>query len=113
MVADDPEVTHMLDEAFEMMGRGETIGVFQVESGGMQQMLRGMRPKQFENIIAGISLYRPGPMDFIPLYNRRLHGEEETEYRHPKLEPILKETYGILVYQEQIQQVASELFGYE
>ena len=113
MVVDDPDATANLNAAFEMMGRGETIGVFQVESGGMQQMLRGMRPKQFENIIAGISLYRPGPMDFIPLYNNRLHGEEETIYRHPLLEPILKETYGILVYQEQIQQVASQLFGYE
>jgi DNA polymerase-3 subunit alpha len=113
MVAGDPEATAKLDAAFEMMGRGETVGVFQVESGGMQQMLRGMRPRRFENIIAGISLYRPGPMDFIPLYNNRLHGTEETVYRHPKLEPILKETYGILVYQEQIQQVASELFGYE
>ncbi|MBZ0301549.1 MAG: DNA polymerase III subunit alpha, partial [Anaerolineae bacterium] len=113
MIADNPDALAMLDEAFAMLGRGETVGVFQVESGGMQQMLRGMRPKQFENIIAGISLYRPGPMDFIPTYNRRLHDEEETEYRHPKLESILKETYGILVYQEQIQQVASELFGYE
>ncbi|MAS32829.1 MAG: DNA polymerase III subunit alpha [Anaerolineaceae bacterium] len=113
MVEHDPDALRMLNEAFEMMGRGETVGVFQVESGGMQQMLRGMRPKRFENIIAGISLYRPGPMDFIPTYNKRLHGEEETEYRHPKLESILQETYGILVYQEQIQQVASELFGYE
>ena len=97
MVEDDAEQLRMLDEAFEMMGRGETIGVFQVESGGMQQMLRGMRPRQFENIIAGISLYRPGPMDYIPTYNRRLHGEEETEYHHPKLEPILAETYGICI----------------
>jgi DNA polymerase-3 subunit alpha len=79
----------------------------------MQQMLREMRPKVFENIIAGISLYRPGPMEFIPQYNRRLHGEEEPEYRHEKLEPILEETYGILVYQEQIMQVAGELFGYD
>lgn len=114
---DDERITDeqrkMLDETFAMLGRGETVGVFQVESGGMQQMLRGMRPKVFENIIAGISLYRPGPMDFIPDYNRRLHGEEQTVYRHPKLEPILKETYGIIVYQEQIMQIASDLFGYE
>ena len=102
-----------LTEAFEMIGRGETVGVFQVESSGMQQMLREMRPRQFENIIAAVSLYRPGPMEFIPQYNRRLHGEEEPEYRHNKLEPILKETYGIFVYQEQIMQVAGELFGYE
>lgn len=108
-----PEQVKMLDEAFVMMGRGETVGVFQVESTGMQQMLRGMRPKRFENIIAGISLYRPGPMEFIPQYNRRLHGEEPVEYRHPKLQSILAETYGILVYQEQIMQVAGDLFGYE
>jgi DNA polymerase III subunit alpha len=98
---DDPRLTdedrQHLDDVFEMMGRGETVGVFQLESTGMQQMLRGMRPKIFENIIAGISLYRPGPMEFIPQYNRRLHGEEEPEYRHPKLEPILGETYGICI----------------
>jgi len=98
---DDKNVTDeeraMLDDAFRMMGRGETVGVFQVESGGMQQMLRGMRPKIFENIIAGISLYRPGPMEFIPDYNKRLHGEEETPFLHPKLEPILDETYGICI----------------
>ncbi|MEQ9030139.1 MAG: DNA polymerase III subunit alpha [Aggregatilineales bacterium] len=114
---DDPNVTdeqrQMLDVAFQMMGRGETVGVFQLESSGMQQMLRGMRPKVFENIVAGISLYRPGPMEFIPQYNRRLHHEEETVFRHDKLEPILKETYGIMVYQEQILQVAGDLFGYE
>lgn len=102
-----------LDEAFAMMGRGETVGVFQVESAGMQQMLRGMRPHKFEHIIAGISLYRPGPMDFIPLYNNRLHGDEAVEYKHPKLEPILSETFAIITYQEQIMQIAGELFGYE
>ncbi len=107
------EQLEQLTKAFEMIGRGETVGVFQVESSGMQQMLREMRPRQFENIIAAVSLYRPGPMEFIPQYNRRLHGEEEPEYRHDKLEPILKETYGIFVYQEQIMQVAGELFGYE
>ena len=83
-----------LDRAFEMMGRGETVGVFQVESPGMQSMLRGMRPQKFEHIIAGISLYRPGPMDFIPDYNRRLHGEEEIPFKHEKLRPITEETYG-------------------
>ncbi len=103
----------MLDDAFEMMGRGETIGVFQVESGGMQQMLRQMRPRVFENIVAGISLFRPGPMEFIPQYCRRMHGEEEIRYLHPRLEPILRETYGICVYQEQIMQIAGDLFGYE
>ena len=112
-VADDPEKRAMLDAAFAMLGRGETVGVFQMESGGMQQMLRGMRPQRFENIVAGISLYRPGPMDYIPTYNARLHGDEPPHYHHEKLEPILAETYGIIVYQEQIMQIAGQLFGYE
>lgn len=103
----------MLREAFEMMGDGATIGVFQIESPGMQQMLRGMRPTRYEHIVAGISLYRPGPMDYIPTYNARMRGDEDVHYHHPKLEPILAETYGILVYQEQIMQVASALFGYQ
>lgn len=109
---DDPEQVRMVQEAFEMMGRGETIGVFQLESQGMRRMLTDMRPQRFEHIVAGISLYRPGPMDYIPTYNRRLHGKEPVEYKHPKLEPILEETYGIIVYQEQIMQIGAELFGY-
>ena len=111
--APSQEQRAMLDDAFEMVGRGETIGVFQVESGGMQQMLRQMRPRVFENIVAAISLYRPGPMEFIPQYCRRMHGDEEITTLHPKLEPILRETYGICVYQEQIMEIAGELFGYE
>jgi DNA polymerase-3 subunit alpha len=103
----------MLAESFVMMGRGETVGVFQVESVGMQQMLRGMKPQKYEHIVAGISLYRPGPMDYIPTFNDRMHGKEEVHYHHEKLEPILAETYGILVYQEQIMQVAADLFGYQ
>lgn len=109
----DPEQREMLDQAFELIGGGETVGVFQVESTGMQQMLRGMRPKRFEHIIAAISLYRPGPMDYIPTYNRRMHGREDVSYHHPRMEEILAETFGILVYQEQIMQVAGQLFGYE
>ncbi|MCB9437119.1 MAG: DNA polymerase III subunit alpha [Anaerolineales bacterium] len=108
----DPEVTRRVEEVFKMLGRGETVGVFQLESSGMRQMLKGMRPKNFENIIAAISLYRPGPMQFIPQFNRRLHGEEGIEYLHPKLEPIIGNTYGIITYQEQIMQIAAELFGY-
>ncbi len=108
----DPEITRRVEEMFEMLGRGETVGVFQLESSGMRQMLRGMRPKTFEHIIAAIALYRPGPLQFIPTFNRRLHGEEPTEYLHPKLEPIISNTYGIIVYQEQIMQIASNLFGY-
>ena len=114
---DDPRLSEKdiadLDKAFELMGRGETVGVFQVESSGMQQMLRGMRPKKFEHIIAAISLYRPGPMDFIPQYNDRLHGKEEVTFHHEKLEPILAETFSIIVYQEQIMQIAGQLFDYD
>jgi DNA polymerase-3 subunit alpha len=94
------------------MSRGEVL-VFQVEGGGMRRMLMEMRPHKFEHIVAGISLFRPGPMDYIPSYIKRLHGEEEIKYHHPKLESILSETYGIIVYQEQIIQVAVTLAGYK
>ncbi|MBI5566787.1 MAG: DNA polymerase III subunit alpha, partial [Chloroflexi bacterium] len=100
-------------KAFELMSRGEVLGVFQVEGGGMRRMLMEMRPHKFEHIVAGISLFRPGPMDYIPSYIKRLHGEEEIKYHHPKLESILSETYGIIVYQEQIIQVAVTLAGYK
>src|SRR5690606_8819990 len=94
----DTKLDRMLEETFELIGRGETVGVFQIESSGMQQMLRGMRPTRFEHIIAGISLYRPGPLDYMPTDNNRMHGIEPVHYHHPKLEKILAETYGILVY---------------
>ena len=93
----DATVDRMLKESFELMGRGETVGIFQVEGTGMQQMLRDMRPTKFEHIIAAVSLYRPGPMEFIPTYNKRLRGEEPIEYRHPSLESILQETMGICI----------------
>ncbi|MEL6151234.1 MAG: DNA polymerase III subunit alpha, partial [Chloroflexota bacterium] len=102
----------MLRETFHMFGEGATVGVFQVESAGMQQMLRGMKPWKYEHIIAGVSLYRPGPMDYIPEFNDRMHGVKDVQYHHPKLEPILAETYGIITYQEQIMQIASDLFAY-
>ncbi len=106
------EHNRLLDEAFKLLWRGETSGVFQVEGQGMTRMLMEMRPSRFEHIVAAISLFRPGPIDYIPAFIRRMHGEEEVTYHHPKLEPILGETYGIIVYQEQIMQIASELFGY-
>lgn len=108
----DPEVTAKVKAAFDLIGRGETVGVFQVESAGMRKMLTEMRPQAFENIVAAISLYRPGPIEYIPQYIRRMHGEEAVEYKHPKLRSILQETYGIITYQEQIMQIAAELFGY-
>ena len=97
---------------YELMGRGETAGVFQVEGSGMRRWLMQMKPKQLENVIAMVALFRPGPMDFIPGYIRRMHGEEPVTYRHPTLEPIFKETYGYPVYQEQLMFAVMQLAGY-
>jgi len=97
---------------FEMISRGATTGVFQLESSGMVDVLKGMKPDTFEDIIAIVALYRPGPMDNIPSYIRRKHGQEEPDYLYPTLEPILKETFGIMIYQEQVMQIAQELSGY-
>ena len=103
-----------LDDAasYEMLTRGETVGVFQLESQGMRKALVGMRPDRFEDIIALVALYRPGPMDNIPVYNARKHGEEKPDYLHPLLETVLKETYGVIIYQEQVMQIAQILSGY-
>ncbi len=100
------------EPAFRLLSSGEVSGVFQVESQGMRRVLTEMKPSAFEHIIATISLYRPGPMEYIPNYIRRMHGEEETEFKHASLEPILAETYGIIVYQEQIIQILNQLAGY-
>ena len=99
-------------KAFELMGSGQTAGVFQVEGGGMTRWLVEMKPKTLDNIIAMVALYRPGPMAFIPDYIARMNGEQEVQYRHPKMEPIFKDTYGIPVYQEQLMRAAVELAGY-
>src|SRR5215813_13244257 len=103
-----------LDDAktYAMLARGETVGVFQVESQGMRRALVEMRPDRFEDLIALVALYRPGPMANIPTYCARKHGEEEPDYIHPKLEPVLRETYGVIVYQEQVMQAAQLLAGY-
>ena len=103
-----------LDDApsYEMLARGEAVGVFQVESQGMRRALVDMRPDRFEDIIALVALYRPGPMANIPTYCARKHGDEEPEYLHPMLEPILKETFGVIIYQEQVMQIAQVLAGY-
>jgi DNA polymerase-3 subunit alpha len=97
---------------FELLGRGETAGVFQLESSGMRDALRKLKPDCFEDIVAMNALYRPGPMDNIPRYINCKHGTEQPEYLHPLLEPILKETYGVIIYQEQVMQIARELAGY-
>jgi DNA polymerase III subunit alpha len=103
-----------LDDAksYELMARGETVGVFQVESAGMRRALIDMRPDRFEDIIALVALYRPGPMANIPTYCNRKHALEPPDYIHPKLEPILRETYGVIIYQEQVMQIAQVLAGY-
>jgi len=98
--------------SYEMLSRGETVGVFQVESAGMRKALIGMRPDCIEDIIALVALYRPGPMENIPTYNARKHGEEEIESIHPMIDYLLKETQGVIVYQEQVMQIAQVLSGY-
>lgn len=113
-----PDPTKDPEKLFDMLGRGEVAGVFQVEGAGMRRLMMEMKPRRFDHIIAAISLYRPGPMENIPEYIRRMHaaiyeGKDIVEYHTPDLEPILKDTYGILVYQEQIIRIASDLAGYE
>jgi len=102
---DDPAV-------YDLLKRGDTVGVFQLESEGMRRTLLAVKPTVFEDIIALVSLYRPGPMDNIPLFGKRKNGEVPIEYPHPKLEGILSETYGVFVYQEQVMQAAQILAGY-
>ncbi len=102
---DDPAI-------YELLSSGEVLGIFQVESPGMRRVLTTMKPTKFEHIVATLALYRPGPMEYIDSYINRMHGREPITYRHPKLEPILAETYGIVVYQEQLIQMATDLAGY-
>ena len=99
-------------QVYELLQRGDTVGVFQLESEGMRRTLAAVKPTNFGDIIALVSLYRPGPMDNIPLFGRRKNGSESIEYPHPRLEGILSETYGIFVYQEQVMQAAQILAGY-
>lgn len=98
--------------AYRLMSEGKTVAVFQLESSGMQRMLRDAKPSVFEDVIALVALYRPGPMDLIPTFCARKHGREEVEYPHPLMKEVLEETYGIMVYQEQVMQVAQRLGGY-
>ncbi len=99
-------------KTYELISSGETLGVFQLESSGMRHFIKELRPQCLEDIIAGISLFRPGPMDSIPKYIENKNNPEKVDYLHSKLEPILKVTYGCLVYQEQVMQVVRELGGY-
>jgi DNA polymerase III subunit alpha len=97
---------------YDLLQRGDTVGVFQLESEGMRRTLSAVKPTNFGDIIALVSLYRPGPMDNIPMFGRRKNGDETIEYPHDLLEPVLNETYGIFVYQEQVMQAAQILAGY-
>jgi DNA polymerase-3 subunit alpha len=99
-------------KTFEILAKADTVGVFQLESTGMRESLKRLKPDRFEDIIAMVALYRPGPMDNIPTYINRKHGEEPVDYLHSLLEPILKETYGVIIYQEQVIQIAQAMGGY-
>jgi len=109
----DPDRDADVKALYDLLARGDTTGVFQVESAGMRRTLREMQPSQFQHIVAVLALYRPGPLENIPTYIRRMHGEESVQYHHPILANILDDTYGIIVYQEQIMQVAVQMAGYE
>ncbi|MEQ1612757.1 MAG: DNA polymerase III subunit alpha, partial [Hyphomicrobiaceae bacterium] len=105
---DDPKVL----AAYDLLAKADTVGVFQLESTGMRESLKKLKPDMFDDIIAMVSLYRPGPMDNIPTYIHRKHGEEPVDCLHPLLEGILKETYGVIIYQEQVIQIAQVMGGY-
>ncbi|WP_391202538.1 DNA polymerase III subunit alpha [Psychrobacillus sp. L4] len=100
------------EHTFQLLQNGDATGVFQLESAGMRNALKQIKPTKFEDIVAVNALYRPGPMESIPLYAKRKLGQQAVTYEHPVLEPILKETYGIIVYQEQIMQIASQMAGF-
>ncbi|TAK98705.1 MAG: DNA polymerase III subunit alpha [Rhodospirillaceae bacterium] len=99
-------------KTFDLLTRADAAGVFQFESAGMRDVLRRLKPDVFEDLIAVVALFRPGPMDNIPMFINRKQGVEKLEYLHPDLEPVLKETYGVMVYQEQVMQAAQVLAGY-
>ncbi|RSK28141.1 DNA polymerase III subunit alpha [Bacillus sp. HMF5848] len=99
-------------QTFELLSRGDTTGIFQLESEGMRKVLMRLQPTEFEDIVAVNALYRPGPMENIPIYIDRKHEIQQVEYPHPDLKPILENTYGVIVYQEQIMQIASKIAGF-
>ncbi len=100
------------ENTFNLLGTGETTGIFQLESAGMKETLKQLKPDKFEDIIAIVALYRPGPMSNIPSYIERKHGREKPDYIHPLLKDLLEETYGVVIYQEQVMGIARELSGY-
>src|SRR6476661_6984631 len=112
-VALDPARLPFDDAAsYALLARGDTVGVFQLEGAGMRDALRKLKPDRFEDIIAIVALYRPGPMDNIDSYVNRKHGREQPDYLHPLIQPILEETYGVIIYQEQVMQISQTLSGF-
>ena len=99
-------------KVFDLLSSGKTVGLFQIESAGMREALLQMKPNHIEDIIALVALYRPGPMSNIPTYNDCKHGKQKPDYLHPLLEDILKPTYGVIIYQEQVMQIAQKLSGF-
>ena len=106
------KIGYDVPEAYQLISSGDTDAVFQLEQGGMKRFMRDLQPERLEDLIAGISLYRPGPMDFIPTYIRNKHNPSEIKYDTPLLEPILKNSYGVIIYQEQVMQIFQSLAGY-
>ncbi|HEX6594622.1 MAG TPA: DNA polymerase III subunit alpha [Bacillota bacterium] len=106
------KIPHHDDQTFQLLQRGKTNGIFQLESNGMKRVLARLKPTAFEDIVAVNALYRPGPMEFIQVYIDRKHKRQRVDYPHSDLEPILKSTYGVLIYQEQIMQIAHKIAGY-
>jgi len=100
------------EKVYDLLSSGKTVGLFQLESSGMKDALINMKPNRLEDIIALVALYRPGPMSNIPIYNECKHGKREPDYLHPKLKEILKPTYGVIIYQEQVMQIAQQLSGF-
>src|SRR5690606_35570812 len=99
-------------KTYELLSQGDTAGVFQLESAGMRRVARSLKPSQFSDITAMVALFRPGPMDLIPQFVEGKHNPKSIEYPHESLIPVLKETYGVMVYQEQILQIANVMAGY-
>jgi len=109
---DISKINHSDEKVFSLLSTGETTGLFQLESAGMREAIRQMKPNRFDDIIALVALYRPGPMSNIPIYNECKNGLRKPDYIHPTLEKILKPTYGIIIYQEQVMQIAQTLAGF-
>ncbi len=112
LVGDGLDITQIpMDDkkTYEMLARGEATGVFQFESSGMREALRQVKPTEFEDLVALVALYRPGPMQYIPNYANRKHGKEAVTYPDPRLKPITGGTYAICIYQEQSMQIAQEI----